>query len=622
MKRGDVNVDPIEAEFFTTEALDSLSDALVREAIQNSLDAGKPQTPVLFKISFCPPGQGLTGSIKERYLAGLQTHLVADNIGLTDSPAPDVPMDFILLEDFGTRGLCGDIDQDEDTKADESGGKNDFFYFWRNIGRAVEGATARGRWGLGKTVFQAASRINSFFGLTIRETDRSPLLMGQSVLKIHWSKGVKYVPYGYYGLFEDGFALPTDDPDFVNNFYRDFSLRRKKEPGLSVLVPFPEKEIEPRAVIQSVIVHYFFPILDRGLVVTINDGTKDHVLNARTIRNYVLKTDWESRDSILSRLELTAWGLGLPEEDYAEVNPPLPGQAPKWDEGLFASGLLERLRQRLDRGEKVALKIPLTVQETEGVPRPSFFKVFIKREENLERGEDHFIREGVTIAGVSSLRQSGVRVIVSVADRPLSKLLGDSENPAHTEWQERSPKFRGRYKLGASCLRFVKNSSREIVKILSRPVEGRDKTLLRHLFYLDIPPRTDSSGSMGAPGDDGPKPDQPDVIAQDIFLALKRIKGGFRLTRAPEAKKLPKLITIRMAYDVRRGNPFRKYQPLDFELDKAPIKVRAQGAKVSDLRLNILDIILKKSDFEIVVTGFDPNRDLKIKTGTSLDPAL
>jgi len=83
------------------------------------------------------------------------------------------------------------------------GKKNDFFYFWRNIGRAVEGATARGRWGVGKTVFQAASRINSFYGLTIRRGNPGKLLMGQSVLKIHWCDGSKHGPYGYYGLLRE-----------------------------------------------------------------------------------------------------------------------------------------------------------------------------------------------------------------------------------------------------------------------------------------------------------------------------------------------------------------------------------------------------------------------------------
>jgi hypothetical protein len=46
MQPGEMNVDPIEGEFFTTEALKSVTDALVRESIQNSLDAAAGREPV------------------------------------------------------------------------------------------------------------------------------------------------------------------------------------------------------------------------------------------------------------------------------------------------------------------------------------------------------------------------------------------------------------------------------------------------------------------------------------------------------------------------------------------------------------------------------------------------
>jgi hypothetical protein len=39
MEMNELNIDPIQEEFFNTEALPSLADALIREAIKNSLDA-------------------------------------------------------------------------------------------------------------------------------------------------------------------------------------------------------------------------------------------------------------------------------------------------------------------------------------------------------------------------------------------------------------------------------------------------------------------------------------------------------------------------------------------------------------------------------------------------------
>jgi hypothetical protein len=623
MTRGEINVDPIEGEFFTTEALGSLSDALVREAIQNSLDAASPGEKAQVIISFSNPKERLIPSKSEEYLKGLWAHLSGEKAGLTDQPQPNEPMDFMLIEDFGTRGLEGDIREDEDVSGNGGRPKNDFFYFWRNIGRAVEGATARGRWGLGKTVFQATSRINSFFGVTVRRSDPGRLLLGQSVLKIHRSQGKKYAPYGYYGNFEEAFALPIDDPSFVDRFCADFGLQRSNQPGLSVIVPYPEREILAKDIIRSAIHHYFFPILSEDLVVTIRSGSGTNVLDANSIFSFLDRTDWPDKGVIRSRLELARWSIDLPDEKYVRIGEPSEGRQPKWDDDLFDPEELENLRKKLDRGERIALIVPLWIKEIGGGTQHSIYKVVLERDSNLERGEDHFIREGVTIAGVASLRQRGMRVLVSVTDKPLSKFLGDSENPAHTEWQERSPKFRGKYDWGPTCLRYVKNSPREILKILSRPAKGRDETLLSNLFYIELEPSEEPSYKTekptGFPGEDTTVQPTPKEITSDHYFQVQRTKDGFSLSKHPQAKKIPKVVTLEMAYDVRQGNPFKKYQPFDFELSKFPMVVRGKGVKASVLRPNALQLELEELGFKLMVTGFDPNRDLKIKTTTNLD---
>ena len=78
--------------------------------------------------------------------------------------------------------------------------------------------------------------------------------------------------------------------------------------------------------------------------------------------------------------------------------------------------------------------------------------------------------------------------------------------------------------------------------------------------------------------------------------------------------RIPKFITLEMAYDVRQGNPFKRYQPFDFTLGKPPIKVKGKGIKASVLGPNALQLTIENPKFQLIITGFDPNRDLKIKT--------
>ena len=114
MHPGEMNIDPIEAEFFSTEALGSLADAFVREAIQNSLDARLPGEALSIRILFPPPLAMLDGDQRERYLTGLHEHFGAGRSGLEKPPGPDEALDFLVVEDFGTRGLQGDPRQSED----------------------------------------------------------------------------------------------------------------------------------------------------------------------------------------------------------------------------------------------------------------------------------------------------------------------------------------------------------------------------------------------------------------------------------------------------------------------------------------------------------------------------
>jgi len=247
----------------------------------------------------------------------------------------------------------------------------------------------------------------------------------------------------------------------------------------------------------------------------------------------------------------------------------------------------------------------------------SGFSVFLEKDNALDRPEDYFIRQGITIPEVTSLKHKGIRALVSVAEPDLSTFLGDAENPAHTEWERNSKKFKSKYKLGPSTLDFVKTSPREIVKILTKVRKGRDENLLRHLFSLPADPmKLENRGKKEVEGQGEKKrlAEQIIDISGSSYLQLHRIKGGFGLSRKSKARKVPKFITIWTAYEVRSGNPFKKYTPLDFDLEKSPIKVVTQGTEILIKKNNVIQLQVKQPDFKLSVTGFDMNRDLRIKT--------
>ena len=108
MSEGEINVDPIEGEFFTTDALDSHAAGLVREAIQNSLDARIPGQKVRVRFRYSGPKLALGQEERKTFLEGLWPHLESPHCGLLNLPGKKEDMDFLLIEDDGTRGLRGD----------------------------------------------------------------------------------------------------------------------------------------------------------------------------------------------------------------------------------------------------------------------------------------------------------------------------------------------------------------------------------------------------------------------------------------------------------------------------------------------------------------------------------
>lgn len=617
MQPGEMNVDPIEGEFFTTEALKSVTDALMRESIQNSLDAAAGTEPVTVKFSHHPGpiALGSGGGLRARYIDGLSTHLQSKHAGLPEVPSQAETLGFINIEDYGTRGLQGDVFQYDDL--DEDVKKNDFFYFWRNIGRTRKELTDLGRWGLGKTVFQAASRINTFFGLTVRHDDGRAYLMGQSVLKIHKVDGSRYAPYGYFGLFDGHLALPVDEPEYISAFSRDFALDRIGRPGLSVVIPYPDREINLRGCAESVIRHYFFPILAGRLVVELKFDGKRIRLDAFNLSDYLKRSQWAEKQGLPGLMDLARWAIQQPPETFIRLQEPPVGRRPKITEELFEPGRIEAIRQDFSRGKRLAFHLPISVIRAKGsAVAHTGFSVFLERDERLERPEDHFIRQGITIPEVSSLKHKGIRAIVSVSDSALSAFLGDAENPAHTQWERNSKKFKSKYKLGPATLDFVKSSPRELVKILTQPKVGRDENLLKHIFSLPL----EEGGGAEKPGKN--KGDQRETSHEDMivelepgsYLQISAIKGGFRLGRRAKARQVPRFVTVWMAYEVRSGNPFKKYTALDFDVGIEPIQIRAEGAKLMLQKENTIQFEVIRADFRVTVTGFDLRRDLRIRT--------
>jgi len=606
MTPGDLNVDPVEHEFFATETLGGVTDAIVREAIQNSLDAAADEkVRVRFFLGQMDTQAGLS------YIEDLWPHVDATYGAGTVRPAPSEPLRVLAIEDEGTRGLEGDSKQYEDDR--ETRTRNDFYYFWRNVGRSRKETTERGRWGLGKTVFAVASQLNAFFGLTVRRSDDKVFLMGQSVLKIHRIGDQRYRPYGYYGLHENGFTLPIDNHEECREFTRILGLRRRG-PGLSVVIPYPDTEITGKGLVESVLKHYFYPLLAGKLDVEVEEqGGISVALGSDGLEREIRRRD--ELEHLLPLIKLARWGLLPAEEAVAELAPPSLGRAPKLREDLLEPGDMVEMRRRYDDGQRVALDVGLWVEPVGATPRQTRFRLLMERNLQDQQGEGYFVRQGITVENPKARRPRGVRWIVIIDDQHLSAFLGDAENPAHTEWQRSSQKFKAKYLRGPSTLDFIRSVPATVASILSRPPEARDPDLLRNIFSLpsDSGLLTLKRRQQTTEGEEESSGEEvvPSGLGKDGKLILSRVRTGFRL-RGKVGDEAPRRLEVLAAYDVLRGNPFHRYSPHDFRMNQS-IAVQVRGAQVVARDDNRLEIEIQAPEFDVLTTRFDERRDLRVK---------
>jgi hypothetical protein len=72
---------------------------------------------------------------------------------------------------------------------------------------------------------------------------------------------------------------------------------------------------------------------------------------------------------------------------------------------------------------------------------------------------------------------------------------------------------------------------------------------------------------------------------------------------------------VRVAYDVRKGNPLKKYSPADFVLGEGQIAFEPEpdNVQVTECEGNRVLLDVSDDDFSFSVKGFDTRRQLYVK---------
>jgi len=356
--------DPGWDEYFSSNR--STVESLVRESIQNSLDAARlKKNSAIVRIFYSGEKAAISSAEYEDYLASsdgndARLHYAAEDCGLE---YPRKPCKFFTIEDFNTDGLTGDVIREEE--------KEPYFKFLKCENKSTKNEQgALGKWGIGKVVFPIASSIRTFFAYSIRnekeydEYHPREILVGSCLLRYHTVGDTRYTPDGWWGGEQvqlgryAGRNLPitreSGGGQVIDKFKQRFRLSRKDEPGLSVVVPFVD-DIDFSELKQSIVENYMVALIKGDLKVELYDGDGNHTIydreHALGIMSFLetLSSAEDADDDVKRLAEMFSMVLEaqtIPEENVRKVGV-YDGNKPEWQDSQFTEEVSTLIRKDL-----------------------------------------------------------------------------------------------------------------------------------------------------------------------------------------------------------------------------------------------------------------------------------
>jgi hypothetical protein len=394
--------------------------------------------------------------------------------------------------------------------------------------------------------------------------------------------------------------LPIDDDTIVNAFFTTVDRQRGSDSGLSIVIPYPNPDLDEAAMLRAVVKHYYFPILAGALVVEVG-GTTVSSANisdvAAMFNGLDLPIEFASavqtqRSNSPQAVAINAIGTaGLTESDFSRET-------------------LTQLRSDFQNGALIHVEAPIRLSSKADGQVDTHIRLFLQLPAAPNDSCALFIRGSLTVPGEGKKNFANVPAYGALvaADPQIEAFLGDAENPAHTSWDAHTEKLTASWKNPYNSLRGIRSALKSLYQLVAEEAEQEDQDALIDFFSL-----VDHSPSGGTKRKRTPKKVEP-IQPREVFLNVQPRSGGFVIAPGAGAasRTYPVRLRVRLAYDMLGADPFKRFSPFDFDLKK-DIGLELENAEAEFAKANVAVVTLQSADFRISATGFDANRDLLVE---------
>lgn len=607
---------------FAKERRDWLA-ILLREILQNALDAKVPDSShVEVSIKHTPLDENATA-----YLTSLipPTHLDRFNQSvpqLQNAAGIFQVTDCLIVEDFGTSGLTGQID---DPAAEGTGQNWNSFWFREGEG-GKEGSSGNGGAGQGKITYFSTSAIRTLFAYTVRADDNCDALMGSSSFQRDYPyQGVRWKRDAYWGIWAGSDisqkVLPVQAEEPTSLFTRTLGLVRKpNQTGLSLVIPAP-REFKLSDAVEIAVAEFFVPILRGDLVIQIADTRLEKTSITELADKYLSDARARQLHTCTTKgyREFLASAIKRSEANEVVTAAEVSASTPL-SEGSFSESALQGMRESIQSQCIVSIRVPLKVKPKSGETANCHFDVHLACPFDLDQPEQAVIRKDLLIGeepvGGGKLRQRA-QGLTLIASNELSRLLLAAEEATHLRWNTRLPRLGEYYRSGSDAVALVRKGAAKLLEILTGGDQEKDFKLLSR--YFTVPGVLSTVPSKGKKSVKGKQMPLPSTIppAEKKLLTIDALDDGccIRPAKAGAVTRevLPIQVKVEFAYEGLDKDAFGEYDPLDFNLSDQLFNVTYSGCLVDTRRLNILEFQVHEPEFELKVSGFDKNLRLRMR---------
>ncbi len=525
----------------------------------------------------------------------------------------------LVIEEFGTLGLTGKIDDTYATGNDER-----WANFWFGEGKRIKSGKSLGRKGQGKIVYHVVSGARSVIAITRRHGETRELLFGKCIVqRTHVVDSRHYTQHGCWPKLDAANGdqpMPEEASAEIKRIKEGFALTRKNESGTSWIIPYVPTNFNRDALVREFIRDFYFSVMRGALTaeicgVEINESTIGELL-AKTGIKKPSPAYFSFMEEVITRppSELvdvkSGWELGTVTE-----------------ESCLNSTDLDRFRSDLQDGKLISLKLPLTVHPKDNAATPSFIEVHMQLRPPTEATEELYVRSGLCIAEERYLHEVSRSAfgIVLADDEPIADFLGCCEEASHLRWNNTEKGAKERFTRIQPTLSAVRRSMPRMFRLVAGSSEKQVKDAL--VDILSVPMSGDKKRKIKtttAPGKKGAGPIVPPIVRKHpVVFSISDKYGHWILKPGKDAPSqvYPIEVAIEFAYDqlAGTGNPWRSYHPYDFNIaDETAFPIGTSiNIAVQSRERNLLMLKVESPEFEFEIEGY--SRQVPLLTRVDYD---